>query len=215
MVRRSGKTTRATTTSTYLNLDAADLRKMNRNDLAKVVSTISSAANKRIARMEKAGQPISDSVDKFSVAGKSKSELMKEFSRARNFMESKTKSLSGQAYLARETAKGIAERISGKTSGKAYETALSNVKNVLQNYSAKDAKSRTFWRAYERLKETNPQVADKRYKYRILEKGVQIMGKAPKIRVGKLHERMQKEWESIYTEGQENSADLEDVFTLQ
>ena len=69
MVRRSNDLSKGQSVKKLLSLNGSDLKTMDRSELAHVVSTMASAANKRITRLEKAGQPISDTVDRFSVAG--------------------------------------------------------------------------------------------------------------------------------------------------
>lgn len=192
-----------------LNLTGVDLRKMNRSELSKIVSTLASAGNKRIVRLEKAGQPITQTVRKFSVAGKTKNELMKEFTRVKNFMQSKTQSLRGQKEIARKVSRGLAERSIGKKSDALEYGEKTKFNNIMREYqktlsgSYRGTKNKTtFWRAYERLKERNPIIAQKGYKYKILEKQAQIMKNAPSISTARLTDRMQKVFDEMYIEEQ-------------
>lgn len=192
-----------------LNLTGVDLRKMNRSELSKIVSTLASAGNKRIVRLEKAGQPITQAVRKFSVAGKTKNELMKEFTRVKNFMNAKTQSLSGQRQIARDVSRGLAERTIGKKVNKLEYGEKTKFKKIIREYDQMLSGSyrgtnnkTTFWRAYERLKERNPIIAQKGYKYKILEKQAQIMKNAPSISTARLTDRMQKVFDEMYIEEQ-------------
>lgn len=192
-----------------LNLTGVDLRKMTRSELSKIVSTLASAGNKRIVRLEKAGQPITQAVRKFSVAGKTKNELMKEFTRVKNFMNAKTQSLSGQREIAREVSRGLAERTLGKKSDALERGEKTKFKKIMREYDQMLSGSyrgtnnkTTFWRAYERLKERNPIIAQKGYKYKILEKQAQIMRNAPSISTARLTDRMQKVFDEMYIEDQ-------------
>lgn len=206
MVKR-GK--RIASTRNALNLSGRDLRKFDRAQLAKVVSTIASSANKRLSRMEKAGQPVTDTIEKFSVAGKSRNELLQEFRRVKEYMQAETLSLSGQKQVARKTAQGLAGALSGGTKGKKYNDIFNEVKNTIGDKENKD----TFWRAYERLKESNPIIANKQYKYKILGKQIKVMKENPGISVEELHARMKQDADAIYEAEQEQET-VKDVFTF-
>ena len=203
-MRRSGRrnTQKA---STVLNMGAADLRDMSRADLAKTVSVLASAANKRIDRADRAGQPMSDSVDRFSVAGKSKAELIREFARAKEFMGNKRMSLSGQKEIAEGTVSGLAKAITGKQGGKAYAEEKRRLREVLRSKGGtKTPENDTFWRTYERLRESNPAIGEnKRLKYKVLGKQVQIIRQNPGIDINRLHDRMEQEMQKIYEQEQE------------
>ena len=192
-----------------LNLTGVQLRSMTRSEVARVVSTLASAGNKRIVRLEKAGQPITQTIRKFSVAGKTKNELMKEFTRVKNFMNAETQSLRGQKNLARKVSKGLAERAFGKSSEQLergektkFRETMKGFENLLEGSYRGTQNKTTFWRAYERLKERNPIIAQKGYKYRLLEKQAQIMKNAPSISTGRLADRMQKVFDEMYLEEQ-------------
>ena len=141
-----------------LNLTGVDLRKMNRSELSKIVSTLASAGNKRIVRLEKAGQPITQTVRKFSVAGKTKNELMKEFTRVKNFMQSETQSLRGQKDIARRVSRTLAERTMGKSADSlergeniTYKKIMHAYKDMLSGSYRGTSNKTTFWRAYENV----------------------------------------------------------------
>lgn len=192
-----------------LNLTGVELRKMNRSELSKIVSTLASAGNKRIVRLEKAGQPITQTVRKFSVAGKTKNELMKEFTRVKNFMQSETQSLRGQKDIARRVSRTLAERTMGKSADSlergeniTYKKIMHAYKDMLSGSYRGTSNKTTFWRAYERLKERNPIIAQKGYKYKILEWQAQIMINSPSISTARLSDRMQKIFDDLYKEEQ-------------
>lgn len=220
--KRSGKLT----SKTALTLTGKDLQKLSRRDLAKVVSTVASAANKRIKRASKAGQPIEDTIDKFSVAGKNKHELMKEFTRARNFMGKPELSLEGQKKLARDTAKGLAEKITGKSrkeltgqERKDYDKLRKDIGKALNTSMGSGSEQYdTFWRAYGKLTEKNAMIKEnKGLKYRVLRKQISIMSKNPQQSIDELHERMEKEFTSLYqAEQEEKERDTpSDSFTIR
>lgn len=122
-----------------LNMDYLDIAKMSRSELAKVVSQMSSAANKRLRRLEKtemgtlsyAYQKVQQ-VGDFSVKGKTHGQLQKEFKRAKNFLTSKTSSVGGWR---RERAK-VRERIGGGFSSEEEEKA--------------------YWKAYREIRSEDP-----------------------------------------------------------
>ena len=91
-----------TTVEKYLDLEPKDIKKLSRRDLAHVVSTLASAANKRLVRLEKS--PIGThapayktamETGKFSVAGKNQGQLQAEYKRLKTFFSRKTSSLGG------------------------------------------------------------------------------------------------------------------------
>jgi len=195
-----------------LALSGKDLKAYSRSEMARIVSTVASAANKRITRLEKAGQPITDTIDKFSVAGKSRNELMKEFRRVKDFMNAETLSLSGQRTVSDRTARGLAGALTGSQKGKKFNKAVKEIRDTLGERGS-DANA-NFWRAYERLKESNPIIANKQYKYLVLTEQIKIMQENPGISAEDLQQRMEQEMDNIYTEVQEEQEETEDVFTF-
>ena len=113
-----------------LNLSDVQINKMSRKELAQVTSILASAANKRIARIEKAGvtSPAAANVKahdgKFSVKGKNTNQLRGEFARARNFMSNVTSTVKGAKSSARQIEKNLGLGKSNKKSGKAVPSSL-------------------------------------------------------------------------------------------
>lgn len=210
LVKRSNRLSKAPSSAQALGLTSKELREFSRADMAKIVSSIASAANKRITRMEKAGQPITDTVQKFSVAGKTRNELMKEFRRVKDFMQAETLSLRGQRIVGTKTARGIAGALAGVGSGKEFKKKLKEVSSAMGTPGS--SQHDTFWRTYERLKETSPIIANKQYKYRVLGEQIKIMNNNPNISADELQARMQSELNRIYEETQEEETPT-DVFT--
>lgn len=129
-----------------LNADLEDLRAMSRRDLAKNVSILASAANKRLKRLEKSGKysPAAEWTKlhggKFSVAGKNENQLLIEYRRVADFLTSKTSSLRGVHTWQRDVKKGLARRL-----GESYKTVNAVFK--------KDAQlEANFWKAFGRIK---------------------------------------------------------------
>jgi len=194
-----------------LKLDGSDIRGLSRSELAYMVSTISSAANKRLDRLSRAGQPIEDTVDRFSVRGKDRGELLQELSRARNFMSAENMSLSGQARTRKKTAEGIARAQIPGASERAIRERLRHNKGAFDDPKQYDK----FWKAYERLKERNPIVAEKQYKYRILDKLSQTMKASPRAHYWQTANKVEKIIEKEYMDTQqEEQEDTKDAFSF-
>lgn len=85
-----------------LTLRSDDVARMSRQELALVVSTLSSAANKRLRRLERTpmgteSRPYTSAMERgnFSVAGKNQGQLQNEFKRVKDFLTSKTSTVRG------------------------------------------------------------------------------------------------------------------------
>lgn len=85
-----------------LNLTSRDIAKLSRQELAKVVSQLASAGNKRLRRLETTSMGTESrpykaamEVGNFSVAGKNQGQLQNEFKRVSGFLKAKTSTVSG------------------------------------------------------------------------------------------------------------------------
>lgn len=97
-----------------LDLDMEDVAKLSKRNLSRLAGRIQSAANKRIKRLREKGvaeyspaviRSLGDRV-KFSIKGKTRNEILKEFKAIRRFLQAKTSSLSGfKAYKKRIESK--------------------------------------------------------------------------------------------------------------
>lgn len=115
-------------------LTYGEVARMSRKDLAKVVSQLSSAANKRLRRLERtetgAQSPSyinTRAKGDFSVAGKTQGELQAEFKRVTMFLGGKTSTVSGW----KKYRSGVIERLGGE-------------------FASEDAE-KEFWAAYRKL----------------------------------------------------------------
>lgn len=139
--------------SDILDLPLSKIMSMSRRDLAKTVSKLASAGNKRIVRLQKQNitTPASEYIlthgGKFSVAGKNVAELREEFQRVKGFLESKTATVRGYKKWSSEMSKTL-------------------FKNTGINYDAlSEDEKRIFWKAYSKLEELDyANVHDKRYR---------------------------------------------------
>ena len=113
-----------------LRLSDVQINKMSRKELAQVTSILASAANKRIARIEKAGvtSPAVANVKahegRFSVKGKNTNQLRGEFARARNFMSNVTSTVKGAKSSARQIEKNLGLGKTKKKTGKEVPSSL-------------------------------------------------------------------------------------------
>ena len=123
-----------------INYTTRQLLSMTRSEMAKVVSKLASAANKRLKRIEQAGlkeyssayRYIQSSGGKFSVKGKSKEELILEYKRAKGYLspERSTSTLRGTRKVKKENEQKVADRLG---------VTFKNKKE-----------SKDFWRAYNK-----------------------------------------------------------------
>lgn len=135
-----------------LNMDINTFNKLNMSDLRKVVGRLVSAGNKRLRSFERAGEssPATRHVAKtggaFSTKGKDLNALRAEFTRAKNFMQSKTGTRKGWTQVKKETISGLKK----------------------QGIEMTESQFNEVWTAYEELKEMSPEVANRGLKYSVL-----------------------------------------------
>lgn len=118
-----------------LNLDITDVQKMTRQELAKVVTQLNSAANKRLKRLElidrgtlsPAYQKATERAQRFSVKGKDLNALRNEYKAVSSFLGAKSSSVGGWHKIRKQTH----ERIGGE-----FKT---------------EAQEKKFWKAYRRM----------------------------------------------------------------
>ena len=121
-----------------INLDINDVQKLKRSDLAKVVSQLSAAANKRVKRLSQtAVGELSPAYQralqhgKFGAAGKNINQLRNEYAEVRNFLKLKTSSVSG------------------------WKKVRKNTENRLGSKFTSVDQEKRFWRAYRQLEADN------------------------------------------------------------
>lgn len=151
----------------WFNIENPNL--LDERSLRKAISSMGSAANKRLKRMEEKGiyfgdergPEISSGVRKFSVRGKSLDELKREFKRVRNFLDNPQSSLTGMKKVFRDFKKTVkksrakrltrAERKEYEKMRKQKETAGITGKRLTQWEELKQW--RETWKYYNRLVE--------------------------------------------------------------
>lgn len=135
-----------------LNMDNETFNKLSTSDMRKVVGRLVSAGNKRLRSFERAEErsPATRHVAKsggaFSTKGKDLNALRSEYTRAKNFLQSKTGTRKGWKQVKRET--------------------ISELKKHGVQMTEKQFDK--VWKAYEDLKELSPEVANRGLKYSVL-----------------------------------------------
>lgn len=151
----------------WFNIENPNL--LDERSLRKAISSMGSAANKRLKRMEEKGiyfgdeigPDVSSGVRKFSVRGKTLDELKREFKRVRNFLDNPQSSLTGMKKVFRDFKKTVkksrakrltrAERKEYEKMRKQKETSGITGKKLTQWEELKQW--RETWKYYNRLVE--------------------------------------------------------------
>ena len=110
-----------------LDIDITDVNKFNEKTLRAAVQTLSSAANKRVRRINAAGviSPAVRAVEQhgnFTPKGKNRNQLLSEFVRAVNFLQSETSTVAG----ARKFTDNIRKNLGLNKTATAEEIASEN-----------------------------------------------------------------------------------------
>ena len=126
-----------------LDIDISDVNKFNEKTLRAAVQTLSSAANKRVLRINAAGviSPAVRTVEqhgKFTPKGKSRNQLLSEFVRAVNFLQAETSTVRGARKFTDNIRKNLglnktatAEEI--KSENKGFWNTFTDLYNNAQN----------------------------------------------------------------------------------
>lgn len=184
-------------TSQLLKLNGAQLNKLSRKELAKIVSRLSSTANKRLRRFEKhditspATEYVKRTGGKFSVKGKNVDSLKKEYLRVKGFLESETSTITG----AKKVRKDVINKL---------------------KYLGVDIKENQydkFFKVYERLKEVDRTVSDKLLKYNVFE---EISNTIDNPNIDDIVNEIQKRIDEIYQQSiGEDEYDLSRFFEIE
>ena len=166
-----------------MNMDIDTFNKLNTSDMRKVVGRLVSAGNKRLRSFERAGEssPATRHVEKsggaFSTKGKDLNALRAEYTRAKNFLQSKTGTRKGWKQVKNETIAGLKKQ---------------NVEMTEQQFN-------DVWKAYEDLKELSPEVANRGLKYAVL-KDVADMATSADKSADEIAMALHKDLSRIYEE---------------
>lgn len=117
-----------------LNLSSRDVAKMSRQELARTVSQLASAGNKRLRRLERTpmgteSRPYKSAMEvgNFSVAGKNQGQLQNEFKRVREFLTAETSTVQGWKKYRASVKKRIGGEFSSEEAEKAYWKAYREI----------------------------------------------------------------------------------------
>lgn len=189
------------------NLGAKTIEKLSRAELGQVVTRLASAANKRVRRMKAAGleSPAVRSLERsggsISVKGKTKEQLVKEFARARGFLQSETATQRGYKKMLRKTRKKL-EDAGVKIPG---GITLKQMHNQFDR----------FFRAYERLREMYPNIDEMNQKYVVMNQIARLQRWG--VDWESIADRVSEDMEQSYKEEQlrqRESDDLSSFFDL-
>ena len=137
------------------NLSNRQLTNLTRNELAKVVSKLASAANKRTKRLIQSEVPspaligrVERGKVKFSVKGKNVDELKKEYLEVKSYLSSETSTVKGAR--------------------KVMNTVIDTLKNK-KGIEITENQYKDFFKIYERVKEADPYISSQQMKYKVFE----------------------------------------------
>lgn len=188
-----------------IDLDITDVQRMNRRELAAVVSTLASTANKRLKRLElsdvgelsPAYQQAQKRGQRFSVAGKSVNQLRNEYKAVTQFLKRETSTISGWKKVRKETY----SRIGGDFTSAAQE--------------------KRFWKAYRKLasdeygavKSYGSTETQRLLRQEVVQGGRRSIDDLMETMISRLDEEYEKQQSSLY--GQEfDDYDTGDFFTI-
>lgn len=176
-----------------VHLSATQIKGYDRQNLARIVTKLNSAANKRVTRLEKAGYNTpamrSAKVDKgqrFSVAGKNLKQLRAEYIRVSNFLKSDTSTKKGYESFLKKMQKAFSDK--GVKIGGGGDKAT-------QDFIQKETK------IYDWLKERNPIIEESGYKYEAMKLISEYVSQDNLSELA-IKRRMRKWFKKVYEEEQ-------------
>lgn len=189
-----------------VNIGATELKGYDRDNLARIVTKLDSAANKRLVRLEKAGYntPAMRSSkmsrgDRFSVKGKNLKELRSQYIQVSNFLKSETSTVKGY--------KKFLKRIKKSFENKGVKIGGSSAKDV-EDFLDKET------RIYDWLKERNPLIEESGYKYEAMMRISEFVNKSD-LSESAIKRRMSKWLKKTYEEEQKrHSIDTSNFFDI-
>jgi hypothetical protein len=189
-----------------VNIGATELKGYDRDNLARIVTKLDSAANKRLVRLEKGGYntPAMRSSkmsrgDRFSVKGKNLKELRAQYIQVSNFLKSETSTVKGY--------KKFLKRIKKSFENKGVKIGGSSAKDV-EDFLDKET------RIYDWLKERNPLIEESGYKYEAMMRISEFVNKSD-LSESSIKRRMSKWLKKTYEEEQKrHSIDTSNFFDI-
>ena len=176
-----------------VHLSATQIKGYDRQNLARIVTKLNSAANKRVTRLEKAGYNTPamraakvDKGQRFSVAGKNLKQLRAEYIRVSGFLKADTSTKKGY--------KGFLKKIQKAFSDKGVKIGGKGVTNT-QDFIQKETK------IYDWLKEKSPIIEESGYKYEAMKMISEYVSQG-NLSESSIKRRMAKWVKEVYEEEQ-------------
>ena len=175
------------------NLSATQIKQYDRKNLAKIVTKLSSAANKRVKNLEEHGYntPALRKASKggnFGAKGKNLKQLRSEYKRVSSFLKSETSTVKGY--------KSFLNRLSKKFKEKGVKVGGGSTEEM-QDFIDKET------RIYDWLKDRNPLIEDSIYKYSVMPKLSEYINQG-NLSESAIKKRMQKYINEEYKKIQES-----------
>lgn len=202
MAKRSSFSVSGKSISDITNMDYDTFIRLNTSDMRKVVGRLVSAGNKRLRSFEKAGEisPATKWVErsggKFSTKGKNLNQLRAEFRRARDFLSSETGTRKGWDKVKKEVIEKLKEKGKVEITDEQYDD---------------------FWKAYEKLKQLDPNVSSKALKYSSLKEihdEIEDKTEEPEEVAVKIYNRIDQIYEQAEEEDEEDVDGVSSFFDL-
>ena len=175
------------------NLSATQIKQYDRKNLAKIVTKLSSAANKRVKNLEEHGYntPALRKASRggnFGAKGKNLKQLRSEYKRVSGFLKSETSTVRGY--------KSFLNRLSKKFKEKGVKVGGGSTEEM-QDFIDKET------RIYDWLKDRNPLIEDSIYKYSVMPKLSEYINQG-NLSESAIKRRMQKYINEEYKKIQES-----------
>lgn len=175
------------------NLSATQIKQYDRKNLAKIVTKLSSAANKRVKQLDEHGYntPALRKASKgghFGTKGKNLKQLRSEYKRVSSFLKSETSTVRGY--------KSFLNRLSKKFKEKGVKVGGGSTEEM-QDFIDKET------RIYDWLKDRNPLIEDSVYKYSVMPKLSEYINQG-NLSESAIKKRMQKYINEEYKKIQES-----------
>ena len=184
---------KGTSVDKLTNLSATQVKQYDRKNLAKIVTKLASAANKRVKRLEGSGYntPALRQASKgghFGSKDKNLKQLRSEYKRVSSFLKSETSTVKGY--------KSFLSRLSKKFKEKGVKVGSGTI-NETQDFIDKET------RIYDWLKDRNPFIEESIYKYRVMPKLSEYINQG-NLSESAIKRRMQKYIKEEYKKIQES-----------
>ena len=184
---------KGTSVDKLTNLSATQIKQYDRKNLAKIVTKLASAANKRVKRLGENGlaTPALRKADKgkhFGSKDKNLKQLRSEYKRVSGFLKSETSTVKGY--------KSFLNRLSKKFKEKGVKVGGGSTEEM-QDFIDKET------RIYDWLKDRNPLIEDSIYKYSVMPKLSEYINQG-NLSESAIKKRMQKYINEEYKKIQES-----------